>query len=737
MRISDSVIKFTSPSVIQYNFITDTTSYTNDDFYTTALKLLQALPSDLLQLQNSINHYNFTFRYKAVKAYELFTFPSFFFNSDIKQTILNFREYSSSVNISKINVFIIDSSVKGHEKIAEFLNALEIAYFTIVPATDEYAKDYNSSYFFSNGFELINLFNRDISKINNLIIEYYKEQGENIQLYGDLPINPNRTFLYSNTPPGSLLSHNNYFILNQVIGNVWIEREGSLEKIITNVSERSQEIIDQCTKIDNISMIMYNDVGIKPTDPFHPLLPTLILIAPYHFPKREKIFGKPTSKEKRWLSILKAEQNLNYEHVFEEEEIKRIYGAELNFLMRQTSLRLRYLDSVGYLHARFTYSPVIRLPQIGKSINRELSHLEQFSINKTTTISNIKKFGNKLRDLLFTASLLEYLKDRDGQVFTISDLPMEWLFLEDYPLCFTHDVCRIPEFNLNGLVNSTIHLQRYFYEIPRDIINKTLIIHCSSKNDKIMNDMFEIINGYKDSYGFNSKRCSSVEEIAMAIDEFKPDLLIFDCHGGSDKNNLSSFLVIDQEKKVFLTGDDIVKYKLSAPLVFLSACETMPNYGYVKLISDAFMEAGAYSVTTTFLPIKIKDATSLIVRLLNNLVQLKSKSYHINWLSFMSHILRTCLIFETINKSRKFLIEEITIDEIAEIMTKSMKFEFRFEALTELDRLLAKKSKSKKLRLIDLDNEWMMYSIIGRADLIYFKNWLENYRDLNFNNKGK
>ena len=737
MRISDSVNKFTSPSVIQYNFITDTTSYTNDDFYTTALKLLQALPSDLLQLQNSINHYDFTFRYKAVSAYELFTFPSFFFNSDVKQAILNFREYSSSVNISKINVFIIDSSVKDHKKIVEFLNALEIAYFTIVPATDEYAKDYNSSYFFSNEFELMNLFKRDISKINNLIIEYYKTQEENIQLDVDLPINPNGTFLSSNAPPGSLLSHNNYFILNQVIGNVWIEGESNLEKIITNVSERSQEIIDQCTKIDNISMIMYNDVGIKPTDPFHPLLPTLILIAPYHFPKRDKIFGKPTPKEKKWLSILKAEQNLNYEHVFEEEEIKRIYGEELNLLMRQTSSRLRYLDAVGYLHARFTYSPVIRVPQIGKSINKELSHLEQFSSNKTTTISNIKKFGIKLRDHLFSIPLQEYLKDRNGQIFTISDLPMEWLFLEDYPLCFTHDVCRIPEFNLNGLLNSTIHLQRYLYEIPRDLINKTLIIHCSSKNDKIMNDMFNVINSYKDSHGFNSKLCSSFAEIATAIEEFQPDLLIFDCHGGSDKNNLSSFLIIDQEKKIFLTGDDIVKYKLSAPLVFLSACETMPNNGYVKLISDAFMEAGAYSVTTTFLPINIKDATSLIVRLLNNLVQLKSKSYHINWLSFMSHILRTCLIFEIINKSRKFLTEEITTDEIAEIMTKSMKFEFRFEALAELDRLLTKKSKSKKLRLIDLDNEWMMYSIIGRADLIYFKNWLEDYRNLNFNDKDK
>ena len=74
--------------IIQYNFITDTTSYTNDDFYTTALKLLQALPSDLLQLQNSINHYDLTFRYKAVSSYELFTFPSFFLTATSNKQFL-------------------------------------------------------------------------------------------------------------------------------------------------------------------------------------------------------------------------------------------------------------------------------------------------------------------------------------------------------------------------------------------------------------------------------------------------------------------------------------------------------------------------------------------------------------------------------------------------------------------------------------------------------------------------
>ncbi|MHC5355045.1 CHAT domain-containing protein [Myroides sp. LJL115] len=363
----------------------------------------------------------------------------------------------------------------------------------------------------------------------------------------------------------------------------------------------------------------------------------------------------------------------------------------------------------------FTYSPVIRLPQIGKSINLELSHLERVTPKKQSTISNIEKFGKKLRKLTLDNTYENYIQNRNGQIFVISDLPLEWLYLDKHPLCFTHDICRLPEFNLNSIVNNAIHLQRNLYQIPEDIINKTLVVHCASKDDALMNKMFSLIDDYKEKLGFISVKCSTIIEISEAIKKHKPELLIFDCHGASDRNELSSYLIIDKEKKEFLTGENIVKYGISAPLVFLSACETFPNYGYVKLLSDAFMETGAYCITTTFLSIKIIDAATVIIRLLNNLHQLKSNSYHLNWLNFLSHILRSSLVYETINKSRKYLKEEITNDEITRIVTKLMRFEDRIEAFHDLNILIQEKSE-KKITFNQLDNEWLSYSIIGRAD---------------------
>ena len=354
-------------------------------------------------------------------------------------------------------------------------------------------------------------------------------------------------------------------MLNQIIGNVWIEGVTKMAEESTEPKSRCQEVVGQCQKLDNLSMIMYNDVGVRPTDIFQPLLPSLIVLFPYHFPKYSKLFGQKVSKkQKQWLSISQSEQNLSYEHLLNG-NAHDVSQGERDYIMSEVSRRMRFLDSLGFLHARFSFSPVIRLPHIGKSINKELSFLEKSSSSRQATIKNIKVFGEKLRELTLTENFIDYLKNRNGQIFAISDMPIEWLYLEDLPLSFTHDVCRMPEFNSNAIVNTEIHLQRYLYEVPHDLLNKTLIIHCAAKDDVLMNGMFDIIDEHKSALGFSSVRCENISQIKDAIEIIKPELLIFDCHGSANSKDLSSFLILNEKYNSFLTGDDIVAHDLSAP----------------------------------------------------------------------------------------------------------------------------------------------------------------------------
>src|SRR5690606_25886123 len=74
---------------------------------------------------------------------------------------------------------------------------------------------------------------------------------------------------------------------------------------------------------------------------------------------------------------------------------------------------------------------------------------------------------------------------------------------------------------------------------------------------------------------FVYRYCNSIEDVATAVREVEPEILIFDCHGDIDKSNQTSYLIINKQK---LTGNEIVKHNLSAPIVFLSCCNTSPNY---------------------------------------------------------------------------------------------------------------------------------------------------------------
>jgi hypothetical protein len=106
----------------------------------------------------------------------------------------------------------------------------------------------------------------------------------------------------------------------------------------------------------------------------------------------------------------------------------------------------------------------------------DLSHLENFTSSRKQAVNKISKFGQNLSKLILSEEIKEYLLNRNGQIAVISDLPIEWLYLDEFPLCYTHDVCRIPEYNQNSIVNNYIHNQRLNFLIKSDLIEKSFAL---------------------------------------------------------------------------------------------------------------------------------------------------------------------------------------------------------------------------------------------------------------------
>lgn len=81
----------------------------------------------------------------------------------------------------------------------------------------------------------------------------------------------------------------------------------------------------------------------------------------------------------------------------------------------------------------------MRLPVIGSSINREASFVKpsnfgRLSQFKTGKIKNtIYSLGHKIVSEKLRKTTIKYLSDRQSQVVSISDAPIEWMVFDDIP----------------------------------------------------------------------------------------------------------------------------------------------------------------------------------------------------------------------------------------------------------------------------------------------------------------
>lgn len=720
-----------SISQIQYTLVTPEKAIQQyNEFFDIAFTSLREMPVDLLQLEHAGNYFEVGYQTAIKRGINLFMIPSDLFTDDDEKNYTIFDAYSGMFNRDLIKVFIIDKSITNHPQIARLIDRCRFGYYLFAgEPKKEDAECYNLAKCFSNSHELIELISKDLPEINKVIKETYSWEIKPF----NFSFHPNAATLNPYYPTD--YARKSYFLLNQLLGNFWgsdrpEDQKGDARALI---NQRVSIQLSQATSIDRLHLEVRQH---QPVTPIEPLMPPMVIIAPYHFPRlhKQRDTALMTKKQKMWLRVDRIEQLEDYTYGIDPDVAKVLSPEEIAQVLVLVTRRLIRLDNLGYLHALFHGSPIFRMRLIGSSINADLSHLQRTFPNKKSVVEKIAKVGKRLAELLVPEQLQSLLVKRNSQLVFITDLPMEWLRVGNYPLCLTHDVCRIPEFNVNSLMNNYVHNKRLNFVIRPDIVKRTLIIHCASESDMNMHHYFKIYHGMQATLGFTSIICSSVKEISQAVKDHQPDLLIFDCHGDFDEGDLSSFLIIDDKNDVLLTGEDIIKHQIGAPLVFISACSTMPNYGYVKFLSDAFFQAGAFAVTATFLPIQMKDAAALVIRMLYQLQFQDDKAIFSNWLAFISHMLRSTLIFETVRKEkdRNHLSTEIEDEKVAEFLLQLMVFEQRETAFENLKAYLKTINPAIDTLFDGLEHEWLSYTTVGRADLIYFEQWVEKHQQANY-----
>lgn len=556
----------------------------------------------------------------------------------------------------------------------------------------------------------------------------------------------------------------NYYTLNQLTNHHWLNEDENVdadEKEESILSEKSGQaiknketfdrqglILSQIKRIDQLTFLCYKEKLAKNIHQVEPLLAPLILTYPFHNPQIKTIFSENSflRYKTRGINIqklikeLQSEQTTNYVNDLDLDILDEIGGKEVFLpLQKIYAEKLSFLDQVSYLHSSFWNSPIFRVPFSGRSLNRELSFFSPKTFpalsrdhNRKRVLKTIKMLGQKLSKNRLSPQFLDYLKNRNGQIIAISDLPIEWLTIDEIPICFTHDICRLPETPLAGILSHYTKNNAIEMTIDNDIYGKILVIYGS--NEPAFLKWRNIVEDYKKELGFNTVYCDTVDHVIASIKKFTPDILIFDCHGGVDDSDLSTYLDINGEK---LTNKIITENRISAPIVFLSACGTAPNYGFFNSVAQGFFEAGAITVTTTFLPIDVDTGSILYLRLLHKLRDAIKFNIHKNWLDYIAHVVRTSAVFEAmhdISKKQNFKENEEQYKKTtSEAVTDLLYFNKRRKVYLEMDKRLSKIDSNSKNLFRNQIPEYLFYSHLGRPDLIFFENWLKAKRELNSN----
>ena len=673
-----------------------------------SLHIIQFLPKNLLQLKNPE------------------TFAQYQFNStDFNPYRVIFYKRSDKIEIEKflnqnknLKILLADSNEDSDWK--EKIEKKEYSLTKFIDYASKNTAEQIDTLLYNLVFDLENVFLK-------LGLDFDPEEGLNVNVnYSKL-----KSFQYFKP------SKTNFLRYNSLIGNFTnqfkpIEDEEYENKVSKAINardsfQRLNIFLEQLKAFDFLHEELKVERHFLPYKiGFHPLFISL----PFHNPDLKDFFDGKFSKEvKRKVGYIQVEQTTNFINTYSSPKKDHLQQelVEIHAASHFTSAKLSYLDNICFLLSSFKDSPYVRFPIIGKSIYRELSFMAPKNFHKYLSFKsqfkisdNILKIGEKLKSKILNKEFENYIINRNSQIVAVSDFPLEWLNLGGVPLCFTHDVTRIPETTHNNLLNSFAANSLIDFAVTEDVITKTLVI-IGTDDEKFLK-WHSLIFDLSNKQGFKVEICLSNAAFINTIKKFKPDFLIIDSHAKFDEQTKQTYLELGEDR---LTNEVIEANFISIPLIFISACGTAPIYGTFNPIVNSFISMGSKSVTCTFLPVEIDNSTMVYLTILNNLNNVSRKGSFHNWLEYISYSVRSAFLHRTftpiINDDKKY--EKPYHDMIQQILY----FEERakvYKSVRNIQKTLPKKVYQKNKAKA---YEFLYYTNIGRADLVLFKKYKEAF----------
>ncbi|MEN8263274.1 MAG: hypothetical protein ABFR82_07410 [Nitrospirota bacterium] len=263
-----------------------------------------------------------------------------------------------------------------------------------------------------------------------------------------------------------------------------------------------------------------------------------------------------------------------------------------------------------------TISIPLQTPEIGYGLYNIVNDLNTAIDSRSRKISKMfRRLEMKLADAL-PEEVLAYLINGNSPVIFYSDLPFEWTLLDEWPVCLSRPVSRIPTVGTNAWqvltqtaqIGATININS-----PK----KVLVLDLIAEHDKIRNfsDAFKAVAddlGQKYTY----KKPSDASELKEIIVDVKPEIIVLDTHGNYQA--MFDELIISMKGRAVKMADFLPEVRVP-PVWILSACDMAVIRSIKGSLVGPLIERGAICVIATLKKIDAFVASTFVGKLLSEM----------------------------------------------------------------------------------------------------------------------
>jgi hypothetical protein len=344
-------------------------------------------------------------------------------------------------------------------------------------------------------------------------------------------------------------------------------------------------------------------------------------------------------------------------------------------IVRAHRVDLGVYTSVLSLRASGNFVPVIRIPQSASSTVAEVSQLGYASqASSGAGPHKLNRLAQAL-SLKLTKGLPAWLIDQVREarrIKLIADAPLEWMSIDGLPLMLRSDVSRIPVTPGNLFVQTALRTAEVSAPIER--FQKVLIIRSFRDGDPLRLLVEQAIKVYnQEGQLFPEYKIVDVStraELLSSLNDFDGMVMIYDGHGGHDKDSDIGFLQLASERVDPWTLRDEARVP---PVVITSACNTHPFGASHATSASGFLAAGAMAVWGTSVPVDGRQSAMLVGRLLLRIGQFLPCLVRRPWRSFRwSEVLpglqRRQFTFEALMRVRQLGGVPLSSDDVLSIM---------------------------------------------------------------------